>query len=71
VTQEILTKLWSENLKGREHLGHTGVNGRIILKWISKKYRVDWIHLAEYRAQWQALVKAVMTLGFHKRWVIH
>jgi hypothetical protein len=29
---------------------------------------VDWIHLAQDRAQWQALVKIVMNFGFHKIW---
>jgi hypothetical protein len=28
---------------------------------------VDWILLAEDRDQWQAIVKLVMNLGFHKR----
>jgi hypothetical protein len=27
-------EFWLENLKGIEHLGHLGVNGRIILEWI-------------------------------------
>jgi hypothetical protein len=26
------TKVWSENVKGRDHLGDLGVNERIILK---------------------------------------
>jgi hypothetical protein len=31
---EMLTKFQSENLKGTDHLGHMGVDGRIILKWV-------------------------------------
>jgi hypothetical protein len=30
------TKLWSENLKVRGHLGNLGVDGSITLKWILK-----------------------------------
>jgi hypothetical protein len=31
---------------------------------------VIWIHLAQDRDQWQALVNMVINLGFHKRWSI-
>jgi hypothetical protein len=45
-------------------LGDPGVDGRIILKWIFKKWDggMDGIELARVRDRWRALVKAVMNL---------
>jgi hypothetical protein len=31
---------WCGNLRVRHHLGDTGVDGRIILKWMFRKYNV-------------------------------
>jgi hypothetical protein len=40
----------ARNLKRGYHCGETGVDGRTILKWISKKQDADMhrIHLARY-----------------------
>jgi hypothetical protein len=45
-------------------LGDLGVDGRIILNWIFKKWDegMDWIELAQDRDGWRALVDAVMNL---------
>jgi len=46
-------------------LGDPGVDGRIILRWIFRKYDVwgmDWIELVQDRDRWWALVTAVMSL---------
>jgi hypothetical protein len=44
-------------------LGDPGVDGKIILKWIFKKWGwggIDWIELAQDTDRWWALVNAVM-----------
>jgi hypothetical protein len=42
----------------------SGVDGRIILKWIFKKWDggMNWIELAQDRDRWPARVSAVMNL---------
>jgi hypothetical protein len=54
---------WLGNLKGRDHLEDLNVDEKIILDWILWKTGwegVDWIHLAQDRDQWQALVNTIM-----------
>jgi len=40
-------RFWWENLWGRDHLEHPGVEGRIILRWIFKEWGgcMDWTEL--------------------------
>jgi hypothetical protein len=44
--ERYLQGFWWGNLKGRGHLEHTGVDGRIILSWIFKNWNdghgLDW-----------------------------
>jgi hypothetical protein len=52
-------------LRKRDYLGDPGINGRIIFKWIFRKWAVggmDWIELAQNRVRQQALVNVVMNL---------
>jgi len=51
-------------MRERGHLGDGGVDGRIILREILRKWEVgmDWVELAQYRDRWRALVNAVVNL---------
>jgi hypothetical protein len=37
---EVCTGFWWGNLRERDHLGDSGVHGRIILSWIFRKWDV-------------------------------
>jgi hypothetical protein len=62
------TEVWSENLKGSEHLRDFCVD-RIILKCVLKVWFKDlnWIELAEDTIQWRIFMNTVMNFEFHKR----
>jgi hypothetical protein len=60
------TWFWWENLRERDHLEDPDIGGRIILKWICKKWDggkgMDLIDLAQNRDRWQIFVNLVMCL---------
>jgi hypothetical protein len=55
---------WWGNLRERHHLEDQGVDGKIILRWIFRKWNggMDWSVLAQDRDRWRVLVNAVMNL---------
>jgi hypothetical protein len=61
---EVLTGFWWGDLREGDHLENPGVEGRIILKRIFKKWDggMDWIDMAQDRDRWRALVNAVLNL---------
>ena len=61
---EMLTRFWWEDLREGDHLEDPGVDGRILLKWILKRWDggMGGIDLAQERDKRRALVNAVMNL---------
>jgi hypothetical protein len=53
---------WLESLRGTDHLEDLDIDRRIILKWILGMEAMDWIHLAQDRDWWQAVVTMIMNL---------
>jgi hypothetical protein len=60
--EEIRTGFWWESLRERVHLEDPGVEGKIILRWIFRKWDrgMGWIDMAQDRDKWRARVKMVM-----------
>jgi hypothetical protein len=62
--REVHIGFWWGELSEGDHLGDSGVDGRIVLKSIFKTWDggINWIELAQDRELWRAVVKAVMNL---------
>jgi hypothetical protein len=58
------TRFWWRDLREGDHLEDPGIDGRIILKWIFKKWGggASKINLTQGRDGCRALVNAVMNL---------
>ena len=61
---EAYTRFWWGNLRERDDLEDPGLDGRIILRWISGSgiWGIGWIELAWVRDRWRVLVNAVTNL---------
>jgi hypothetical protein len=62
---ETCTGFWWESPKEKYHLEHQGVDGSMGSKWTLGRLvggGVKWIHLAQDRDRWRAVVNAVMNL---------
>jgi len=55
--REAYTTFWWENLRERDHFEDSGIDGRIILIWIYRKWDGG---MAQHTDRWRALVDAVM-----------
>jgi hypothetical protein len=56
---------WCGDLRARDYLEDQGVDVRIILKWIFKKWGggdLDWIDMVQDRDRWRVLVNTVMNI---------
>jgi hypothetical protein len=61
------TGFWRGKLREIDLLENSGVDGRIILRWIFAERDVGayyWIQLAQDRDRWRAIVNAAMNLRF-------
>ena len=58
------TGFWWGNMRERDHLQDTGIDGRIVLRCIFRKWDggMDWIDMAQVSDRRRALVTAVMNL---------
>ena len=59
------TGFWLGNLKERDYWGDPDVDGRMILRWIFRKWEGvfgDWMELAQDKDRWRALVGTVRNL---------
>jgi hypothetical protein len=63
----VFTGSWWGNLRERGNLEDPGIDGRIILRWIFRKWNggKDLIYLIQNSDKWPALVNAVMNFRYH------
>jgi hypothetical protein len=63
---EVHTGFWWGDLREGDHLENPGIDGRIILKWILKKWDgggMDWIDMTQDRDRWRTCEHGNEPLG--------
>jgi hypothetical protein len=62
--RKVAYRFWWGEMRERDFLEEPGIDGRIILGWIFRKWDGGrgWIELAQDRDKWRALVNVVMSL---------
>jgi hypothetical protein len=66
---EVCTGFWLGNLRERDQWGDPDPDGKVILRWIFRKWEGvfgDWMELAQDRERWRALVGTVRDLRVPK-----
>jgi hypothetical protein len=60
----VCAEFWWGDLREGDNLEDPGEDGRVILKWVFKKWErdMDWIDLAQDSDRLRAVVNAVMNL---------
>jgi len=46
-----------------------GVHWRVILEWILNEQTVDWLHVAQNRAQWRGFVTVNLRVSKEKKFI--
>ena len=59
---DVCTRFWWGNLRERDNWGYQDVDGKIILRWIFRKWKGLWglMEFVQDRDRWRALVSTVM-----------
>jgi hypothetical protein len=65
---KVYTAVWWENLKEKDHLEDPGLDAKIVLRLIFRKWGVracTGTNVVQGGDWWRALLNAVKTFGFH------